>query len=605
MPTGDVCTSGCRSRTRRHAHAIGTPRDLSGRCSREDVVLERRRALARFVPRHVGALVAHEQSFRIVGHNHSCAARDVARVGAQDTRPRGAPSGSAHAAQSARPPHRRYPPARSGVRPQPRAEPPESAPPPHTRVMLIFFHQSRDQARDARASRLGEGPGTPRYPSPRATAPRYFVTAPRHLVSFPLLLTRAFTLTRSLSRRHADHARRLPSPSGGKFARPYRGAAAAAVADDASRCATCGERSNVASRDASCQTDVTADQVRTRDLGEPSRASSPFVPVPTPAEDADSLAALERLIETRRAALVARGVLRTDDRGNYARVRYAEPTPPPVLDRRSPRRAPRSRRQNSLGGDGDVIRFDSPLPDPERVSPSRPEGPTPRKMRGERRSADADAYAGMGHTQTDVVVDARTSKSSSSFSSPRPVPPSSGTRRSPTHKYSVSPGSNGTRHFAAAAPRVEDEEVGGVGEAFRMERTRTRAKPLARRLADARGGRAREGAVEDAFDSAYDTSAPSSSTHSGHTSDDGEGGAKGGAKGGARGGGKDDAAEEGGARARFEPTARRGVFSGGGGAFGAYRAAEATSTSREVRGEGSKTQKSVLTMSLRREAERR
>ena len=147
--------------------------------------------------------------------------------------------------------------------------------------------------------------------------------------------------------------------------------------------------------------------------------------------------------------------------------------------------------------------------------------------------------------------------------------------------------------------------MGGVGEAFRMERTRTHAKPLARRLADARGGRAREGAVEDAFDSAYDTSAPSSSTHSGHTSDDGEGGARGGARGGGRGGGKDDAAGEGGARARFEPTARRGVFSGGGGAFGAYRAAAATSTSPEVRGEGSKTQKSVLTMSLRREAERR
>ena len=55
--------------------------------------------------------------------------------------------------------------------------------------------------------------------------------------------------------------------------------------------------------------------------------------------------------------------------------------------------------------------------------------------------------------------------------------------------------------------------------------------PLARRLADARGGRAREGAVEDAFDSAYDTSAPSSSTHSGHTSDDGEGARERGRKG--------------------------------------------------------------------------
>ena len=180
MPTGDVCTSGCRSRTRRHAHAIGTPRDLSGRCSREDVVLERRRALARFDPRHVGALVAHEQSFRVVGHNHSCAARDVARVGAQDTRPRGAPSGSAHAAQSARPPHGRYPPARSGVRPQPRAEPPESAPPPHTRVMLIFFHQSRDQAR---RPRLPPGRGT-RYPSV-SLAPRDRAASPRDRAASP------------------------------------------------------------------------------------------------------------------------------------------------------------------------------------------------------------------------------------------------------------------------------------------------------------------------------------------------------------------------------------------------------------------------------------
>ena len=43
----------------------------------------------------------------------------------------------------------------------------------------------------------------------------------------------------------------------------------------------------------------------------------------------------------------------------------------------------------------------------------------------------------------------------------------------------------------------------------------------------------------------------------------------------------------------------RPVYRGGTGA------AEATQASREVRGEGSRTQKSVLTMSLRREAERR
>lgn len=188
--------------------------------------------------------------------------------------------------------------------------------------------------------------------------------------------------------------------------------------------------------------------------------------------------------------------------------------------------------------------------------------------------------------------------------------PSAGTRRSPTHRYSVSPGSNGTRHFAAAVPGVEDEEVGGIGEAFPGKWTR--AKPLARRLVDVvggggspgRDGRARAGAggVDDAFDSAYDKSGPSSSTHSGHTSEDGEGVA------GA--GGKNDAAAGGAAPARFEPAAagtaaRLGAFSGGGGAFGAYRAAEATQASREVRGEGSRTQNSVLTMSLRREAERR
>ena len=363
MPTGDMCTSGCRSRTRRHAHAIGTPRDLSGRCSREDVVLERRRALARFVPRHVGALVAHEQSFRIVGHNHSCAARDVARVGAQDTRPRGAVR--IRARRTIRTPPSPTIPSREirGASSTPRGTPRERSATAHAGHVDIFPPVAGP---GARRPRLPPGRGT-RYPSvslaprdraallrDRAASPRVFPTPshPRvHPHPFPLAQARG------------PAPRRLPSPSGGKFARPYRGAAAAAVADDASRCATCGERSNVASRDASCQTDVTADQVRTRDLGNP-RASSPFVPVPTPAEDADSLAALERLIETRRAALVARGVLRTDDRGNYARVRYAEPTPPPVLDRRSPRRAPRSRRQNSLGGDErrHTIRLAAPGP---------------------------------------------------------------------------------------------------------------------------------------------------------------------------------------------------------------------------------------------------
>ena len=232
-------------------------------------------------------------------------------------------------------------------------------------------------------------------------------------------------------------------------------------------------------------------------------------------------------------------------------------------------------------------------------------------MRAQRHASSPPVATGSG-SGADANADANVYASSSSFSSPRAVPsPSAGTRRSPTHRYSVSPGSNGTRHFAAAAPGVEDEEVGGIGEAFPGKWTR--AKPLARRLVDVvgagdgsvgRDGRARAGAggVDDAFDSAYDKSGPSSTTHSGYTSDDGEGGAG--------GGGKNDSAAGGAAPARFEPAAagtaaRLGAFSGGGGAFGAYRAAEATTTSREVRGEGSRTQKSVLTMSLRREAERR
>ena len=454
---------------------------------------------------------------------------------------------------------------------------------------MIFFHQSRDQARDARASRLGEL--HPRYPRP-ATAPRYFVTAPRHLVSFPLLLTRAFTLTRSLSRRHAT-TRARSVPSGGKFADRIAAPPPSRTTRLVARRAASGQTSRRATRRVNGRHRRPGSNPRPRGT----LASAPSRPAPV--EDAVA-AALERLIETRRAALVARGVLRTDDRGNYARVRYAEPTPPPVLDRRSPRPAP-VRRQNSSAGT--ATSYDSTLAAPGRGRVSRVDRRDPHREKcavGARTPTRTRGWGTRRRTCLRVCLTClrlflprgpclllrhrgRVVRPRTNTASP-PVRTARDTSRRPRPGWR-------TRRWEASARR---SGWSGPGR---------RAKPLARRLADARGGR---------------RAAPSKTrsirrtTHRRHrrrrTRDTRRTTARGrerGARGGARGGGKDDAAGEGGARARFEPTARRGVFSGGGGAFGAYRAAEATSTSREVRGEGSKTQKSVLTMSLRREAERR
>ena len=518
-----MCTSGCRSRTRRHAHAIGTPRDLSGRCSREDVVLERRRALARFDPRHVGALVAHEQSFRVVGHNHSCAARDVARVGAQDTRPRGAPSGSAHAAQSARPPHGRYPPARSGVRPRPRAEPPESAPPPHTRVMLIFFHQSRDQARRPPPPAWARDPVP--LGIPRPARPRRVTSRPRRVTSCP---SHSFSPARSPSpvpsrasmrtTRVAFRPLRVESSLDRTAAPPPPPSRTTRLV---ARRAASGQTSRRATRRVRRTSPPTRFEPATS--GNPRAASSPFVPVPTPAEDADSLATLERLIETRRAALVARGVLRTDDRGNYARVRYAEPTPPPVLDRRSPRRAPRSRRQNSPRR-GTATSYDSTRrsrtrnasPRVDRRDPHRENARSERgrrRARGDGAHADGRVFVCASRVFFFFFPEARASSSvigDASFAHAQIQRLPRFERHATLRGGRARGGGRGGGRRRRGVPDGADQDA--------------RARAGATTRGRARGGRAREGAVEDAFDSAYDTSAPSSSTHSGHTSDDGEGG---------------------------------------------------------------------------------
>ena len=138
----------------------------------------------------------------------------------------------------------------------------------------------------------------------------------------------------------------------------------------------------------------------------------------------------------------------------------------PRAGRRSPGSQPKSRRNNSLGGDGDLVYFESPMPNPERrggnPSPvARPRGPTPRKMRGGNKSSSFDrAHKGSPERADSVQVrdNLAAALGLTLFS---PSPPGDGLPAVRTSfewgekdvgKLSASPTANRTLHFATRAP---------------------------------------------------------------------------------------------------------------------------------------------------------
>ena len=236
----------------------------------------------------------------------------------------------------------------------------------------------------------------------------------------------------------------------------------------------------------------------------------------------ETLRNLERLIEAQRAQLVSKGLI-SDDRGRRTGHHggghggghgHGHQPPSPRVGRRSPGSQPRSRRNNSLGGDGDLVFFESPMPNPERrggnPSPvARPRGPMPRKMRtgtharsSTKVSPEKNEPGGLGSSGSGPNPDL-----AALFSPSPPVgTPASRADRGES-KLSASPTANRTLHFASLAPRVTGQtSTPGV------------AKPRPRPLVHAPAAARRLGVLED--DSAL------ASPESGFSSD-GSGGAAG------------------------------------------------------------------------------
>jgi len=127
-------------------------------------------------------------------------------------------------------------------------------------------------------------------------------------------------------------------------------------------------------------------------------------------------------------------------------------------------------RNNSLGGDGDLVFFESPMPNPERrggnPSPvARPRGPVPRKTRtgnpGTRSSTKVSPEKNdLGPGGSGGVFEGQGSGSGlnpdlAALFSPSPPVGTSVSRAGGTDaKRSASPMANRTLHFASLAPRV-------------------------------------------------------------------------------------------------------------------------------------------------------
>ena len=288
---------------------------------------------------------------------------------------------------------------------------------------------------------------------------------------------------------------RLPSPSSAKYSRPFRGAATAAIDHHLHN------HPPPHRVDATAQTEALPQLPSLAELGFGSggwfgsfggdASAGDHRGVPPAGEAAGSgsspetLRKLERLIEAQRAQLVSKGLI-SDDRGRRTGQGqgqgqghghghgqghgHGHQSPSPRVGRRSPgSNQPRSRRNNSLGGDGDLVFFESPMPNPERrggnPSPvARPRGPVPRKTRtgnpGTRSSTKVSpekneppgGSGGSGGQGSGLNPDLAALFSPSS--EPVGTTASRDISQAMFTKRSASPMANRTLHFASLAPRV-------------------------------------------------------------------------------------------------------------------------------------------------------
>lgn len=272
-----------------------------------------------------------------------------------------------------------------------------------------------------------------------------------------------------------DAPHRLPSPSA-KYARPFRGAALGAIE---------GHLPHLV--DGTCQTETLPQLPSLADLGYGRGDSSLGDASAGAGSSPETLRNLEKLIEAQRAQLVSKGLIVDDHgvphgsghasraerpglsvqgRGNERVASHGHQPHSPRAGRRSPGSQPKSRRNNSLGGDGDLVYFESPMPNPERrggnPSPvARPRGPTPRKMRSGNKSSSFDrAHKGSPERADSVQVrdNLAAALGLTLFS---PSPPGDGLPAVRTSfewgekdvsKLSASPTANRTLHFATRAP---------------------------------------------------------------------------------------------------------------------------------------------------------
>ena len=357
-----------------------------------------------------------------------------------------------------------------------RTSAPHRAGSPKTRAGDGDSHPTEHETRHARADGGGGGsPKSPKHdklhqPSPvRTSSPAKGSTAHRGYHGH-----HGHQVGDSAEDFELDAPHRLPSPSA-KYARPFRGAALGAIE---------GHLPHLV--DGTCQTETLPQLPSLADLGYGRGDSSLGDASAGAGSSPETLRNLEKLIEAQRAQLVSKGLI-VDDRGvpHGSRDGAGHRVPPsvqgrgnergsghghqphsPRAGRRSPGSQPKSRRNNSLGGDGDLVYFESPMPNPERrggnPSPvARPRGPTPRKMRSGNKSSSFDrAHKGSPERADSVQVrdDLAAALGLTLFS---PSPPGDGLPAVRTSfewgekdvgKLSASPTANRTLHFATRAP---------------------------------------------------------------------------------------------------------------------------------------------------------
>ena len=309
-----------------------------------------------------------------------------------------------------------------------------------------------------------------------------------------------------------DPPHRLPSPSSAKYSRPFRGAATAAIEDQPHQHPGGPHRV-----DATAQTDALPQLPSLAELGFGSGLGSSgggaSLGGPPAGEAAgfgsspETLRNLERLIEAQRAQLVSKGLI-SDDRGRRTGHGgghgqgqgqghgqghgHGHQPPSPRVGRRSPGSQPRSRRNNSLGGDGDLVFFESPMPNPERrggnPSPvARPRGPTPRKMRTGNHARSSTKQVSPEKNEPGGLVGSGYGLNpdlSSLFSPSPPVktPASSRADRGDA-KLGTSPTANRTLHFSTSlAPRLTGQTSSVSGVAKPRPRPLSHAPAVARHL---------------------------------------------------------------------------------------------------------------------------